>query len=138
VELVRAFFAAVESGDADGVRAALERGVAVNAVDPRWAPLDGETALMLAAGRGDVGTLRLLLARGADVDLQPATGWTALMRACNAGRLDCARLLLRAGADPNLRNIEGYTAYGRTRRRDAELLRLLLASGAEPAEPSGG
>ncbi|MBA8955219.1 ankyrin repeat domain-containing protein [Actinomadura namibiensis] len=127
-----AFFEAVGRGDADGARALLARGADVEALDPRSWPLDGETALMLAASRDDVAMVRLLLAEGADVDAQPPAGWTALMRACNAGATAAARALLEAGADPDLENAEGYTAYGRTPVARTELLDLLSRRTGRP------
>ena len=102
---------------------------------------NGDTALMIAAYKGQEDNVRALLARGAQVN-QP--GWTALhyaaanghrdlvflllehnafidalspngttplMMAARDGHIDTVNFLLEEGADRNLRNGAGYTAY---------------------------
>ncbi|XP_063016718.1 ankyrin repeat and SOCS box protein 10 isoform X3 [Melospiza melodia melodia] len=65
------------------------------------------TPLHITAGRGYTECLRLLLLRGAAVDLAPG-GRTALHEACAAASAACARLLLRAGADPEAVSEQGH------------------------------
>uniref|UniRef100_A0A8C3Q881 Uncharacterized protein n=1 Tax=Geospiza parvula TaxID=87175 RepID=A0A8C3Q881_GEOPR len=65
------------------------------------------TPLHITAGRGYTECLRLLLLRGAAVDLAPG-GRTALHEACAAASAACARLLLCAGADPEAVSEQGY------------------------------
>ncbi|NWZ12630.1 ASB10 protein, partial [Agelaius phoeniceus] len=65
------------------------------------------TPLHITAGRGYTECLRLLLLRGAAVDLAPG-GRTALHEACAAASPACVRLLLRAGADPEAVSEQGY------------------------------
>lgn len=65
------------------------------------------TPLQITASRGHTACLRLLLLRGAAVDLAPG-GRTALHAACAAASADYARLLLRAGADPEAVSEDGY------------------------------
>lgn len=98
-----ALLSAVEHGHADLV----ERLVNVCEVDARaWDPANyyfsyprndfiGETALMVAAGRGDAPCLRALLARG-DARLRDggSKGETALMKAALSGSLECVEMLL--------------------------------------------
>ncbi|KAM9592862.1 ankyrin repeat and SOCS box protein 10 [Trichechus inunguis] len=64
------------------------------------------TPLHVAASRGHVDVLRLLLRRRARPDSAPG-GRTALHEACAAGRAPCAHLLLVAGADPDLPDQDG-------------------------------
>jgi ankyrin repeat protein len=54
----------------------------------------GRTPLMIAAAKGDVKTVRELLARGADVGLTDAEGRTALMTAGEKGHTDTVNALL--------------------------------------------
>lgn len=74
-----------------------------NAVSPlRATPLD--QALMIAAGVGDTGRIKKLLADGARVNATDAWGNTPLLRAVQSGNVDGVRLLLRKGADVNGRD----------------------------------
>jgi len=63
--IVEELFAAARAGDAARVTAALDKGADVNA-RTRY----GATALMFAADKGHVEIMKLLLARGADVNAQ--------------------------------------------------------------------
>ncbi|MCG8488096.1 MAG: ankyrin repeat domain-containing protein [Chromatiales bacterium] len=62
-------------------------------------PEDGLTALMMAAGRSLIQTVRALLDAGADLYTKdPNAGATALHKACQGGSLAVARLLVERGA----------------------------------------
>ncbi len=93
----------------------------------------GWTPLMYAALYGDAEAVRLLLAKGAEVNLRNEGGGTALMYAVDdPGK---TRLLLEHGADPNVSSGEGRTALliaaGRT--GSSPVVKLLLEHGANPA-----
>ena len=78
-------------------RALLDAGVEVNTRN-----FNGDTPLLLAAGRGRVEAARLLLARGADPALAERDGWTALALAELKGHEELVELLKsggRRGAD---------------------------------------
>jgi len=64
------------------------------------------TPLHVTAGRGYADCLRLLLQRGADVDLAPG-GATALHEACESCQTECAKLLLSHGANANAVSEDG-------------------------------
>lgn len=97
-------------------------------------------SLQCAAEEGDVERLRLLLDRGdAECLLNRFTAglaWTPLHHAVSGGHLEAAQLLIDAGADPNLIDDEsGYTAISLAAGRgDVEMVKLLLAHGADPLE----
>lgn len=87
--------AASRDSNADLVRALLARGA-----DARAVSSDGDTALLMAAKAADVETMKLLIARGADVNLaHKVLGLTPLGNAVSANNLDAVRLLLASGAD---------------------------------------
>ncbi|CAL8366536.1 unnamed protein product [Boreogadus saida] len=65
------------------------------------------TPLHITACRGFADCLRLLLQRGADVELAPGGGGTALHEACGSCRPECAKLLLSHGANANAVSEDG-------------------------------
>jgi ankyrin repeat protein len=95
---------------------------------------EGDTALIVAAGRNELPIVKLLLSRGAEVNLATADGFTALFMAGSAGNTEVVRVLLAAGADPNRSEIRyGYTPLARAIERDHEaIVQLLLDAGADP------
>ena len=63
---------------------------------------DGTTALWIASQNGHKEIVKLLLEKGADINVkQTATGATALLLASQNGRTDVVKLLLEKGADVN-------------------------------------
>ena len=120
---------AVDKGREESVLLLLQKGA-----DVKKARLpNGTTALMTAAGAGQVALLTPLLGAGADVDERGGVGETALMWAAESGRLESVRALLDAGAHVDAANKKGVTAlmvaagYGRF-----ETARLLMRRGARP------
>ena len=96
-------FEALRNGDAAALVKALDAGASVNAKDEQ-----GQTLLMHALVYLPIEGARLLLDRGADVNLTGKGGATALMVAC--GDFAKARLLVERGADVNARSAGGITA----------------------------
>lgn len=83
----------------------LDHGVDVN---KRYAPgssrgrVGNQTALSIAANRGHIDICRLLIKRGADMEIVADSGYTALMWALvNGASEEAAELLLDAGANPD-------------------------------------
>lgn len=82
-------------------------------VDPNMRTgAEGYTPLMRACARSRVMFVKILLARGVEVDAQTKSGRTALMEASYAcfGHVSAVRLLLEVGASPNLSDEDGKTA----------------------------
>ncbi|XP_046842892.1 ankyrin repeat domain-containing protein 12-like isoform X2 [Xenia sp. Carnegie-2017] len=93
----------------------------------------GETALHIAAIKGDVLSLKRLLKDGADIRVKDFAGWTALHEASNHGRLEAAKLLVKHGADVNASGFEGDTPLHDAVINDhVELANFLLSRGARP------
>jgi ankyrin repeat protein len=62
--------------------------------------------LVTAAGRGDIGEVRRLLADGVPVDTRDRDGRTAVTAAALGDHVDVARALIDAGADVDLQDAE--------------------------------
>jgi uncharacterized protein len=179
------FFKAVELDRARTVNQLLERGFDPNSMNPQGqvplylalrdgspqvaevllgsprlkvdtANAAGETPLMMAALRGELGWVRrlvelgaqvnragwtplhyaasgpepsvvaYLLDRGAIVDALAPNGNTALMMAARYGAIDSATLLVSRGADPRLRNPAGQTAADLARGAERDKLATRL------------
>jgi ankyrin repeat protein len=92
----------------------------------------GSTPLLFAARSGDAESIRLLLEAGANVNDALPNGMSALVLAAHSGNGPAATLLLEKGADANAADI-GYTAlHGAVLRSDTDLVKALLARGANP------
>jgi uncharacterized protein len=78
----------------------------------RGAALDfpGWTPLIYAATGGNADMVAFLLDQGAKIDGTSPNGTSALMMAVREHHMDCAQTLLRRGANVNLRNQAGASA----------------------------
>jgi uncharacterized protein len=100
---------------------------------------DGFTPLHYAAFFGHAGATKLLLERGADLEIparnqQFALDARPLHSAAAARQLAVCALLLEAGADTNARQHGGYTPLIEAAQQgNAELAELLLRHGANPS-----
>lgn len=98
---------AVKSGSENIVATLLSHGVNPSATD-----INGNSPLIWAIGSNNIGILRLLLDRGADLSLTPK-GTTPLHWAARLGHDDMVRMLLAYGADSGIQDTTGLTALGR-------------------------
>ena len=90
----------------------------------------GESALMMAALKGEVAGARQLLGRGARVN-QP--GWSALHYAAAGTEVLLVRLLMEKGSDVNAVSPNGSTPLMMAAQYGSEdSVKLLLAGGADP------
>jgi len=169
------FFKAIALDDARTVTSLLQKGFDPNTISPKgvhglflaiqsdafksasvlihwpktqveWRSDKDESPLMLAAIKGHVDLVNLLIAKDADVnksgwaplhyaasgakpaimtillehsayiDAESPNGSTPLMMAAMYGNADCVKLLLDAGADPTLKNEQGLDAADFARR----------------------
>ena len=116
----------MEDGDEQAVAGWLDEG---GDVDARCAELDDATLLMATATVGHEALVRMLLQRGASVNLQDSfNGGTALMCAAIKGHTTIVQALLDGKADASLQaSTDGSTALmfaeHRKRTATAQLLR---------------
>ena len=137
----------------------LDKGAHVNAQltkqQPYRAKLDrgqdsmlgaGTTPLLRAAKAGDIPAMKLLMAKGADVNLATRAGITPLMAAAGVGTkeedatgrfkteddaIQAVDLCLAAGADINAANSNGQTAlHAAAQRGQDKILQHLIGKGA--------
>jgi len=107
-------------------------GVTAPCVDAETVPRGGSTPLLFAARSGDVESAKLLLAAGASVNDAAPDGNSVLVVAAYSGNGKLAQFLLEKDALPNAA-AGGYTAaHVAVLRGDTELVKALLAHGANP------
>jgi ankyrin repeat protein len=129
------FYAAIRTGELSQVRAVIDGGADVNAKERRG----GATPLMNAAAFGTIDMVRLLLEQGADPNGKSIAGATALMWAVTD--LAKVQLLLARGADVNaVSQNTGRSALilAAMSDRSSEIVKLLIANGADPKVVDGG
>ncbi len=190
------FFSAVKQDDAAQVSALLKRGFDPNTSDPSGVPglllamkvsafkvarvllnhpqiklevrtVADESALMLAALKGELALCQLMIRQGADVnkpgwaplhyaatnghlavmrllleenayiDAASPNNTTPLMMAAHYGTPSAVKLLLEAGADPMLRNDLGLTAIDFAQRGNRKESAELIATFIRGRQPKG-
>lgn len=70
----------------------------------------GETPLHIAAARGDIEAVRVLLDAGAEPNAVGEHNYTPLHEALEQGHPQVARMLIAAGASLDAANVDGATA----------------------------
>ena len=104
-----------------------------------WSP-DGFTPLHYAAFFGQEDAARILLERGAEVQVvarNEKIHVTPLHSAAAGSHSGIVKLLLEAGADPNASQDGGFTPlHSAAQNDDRESVEALLAAGADPARPA--
>lgn len=112
--------------------------------DLSWVDFTGQTPFLRAALSGDVTTMKLLVAHGADPNIATASGTTPLMAAAGINwvvaqtwdegqpaLLEAVKYAHSLGNDVNAVNSMGLTAvHGAANRGSDEILRWLAANGA--------
>ena len=101
-------------------------------------PLTGYTDdlnedMIKAAFKGDIATVKALLAKGAEINAKlKDSGWTALMLAASEGHTEIVKFLLSKGADVNAKSAIKDTSLIRAAREGhTDTVQALLANGAE-------
>jgi hypothetical protein len=94
--------------------------------------------LLEAAFRGDLGEVRRLLDKGADVNAKSGIGWTPLHAAAFCGHLDVVKFLVERGADIDAKDINGETPLDLARREKyQDVVDFLEKTAKDKLEASG-
>ena len=102
-----------------------------------WASLGAAPSEVAdAAMRGDIASVRTLIAQRADVNAPQGDGATALHWAIYRGDKEMTRILIRGGANVKAANRAGATPLWLAGvNGDAELIGALIEGGADVNEP---
>ncbi|XP_051173003.1 protein phosphatase 1 regulatory subunit 12A isoform X2 [Leptopilina boulardi] len=74
-------------------------------------PRTGATALHVAAAKGYINVMNILLQARCDVNAQDYDGWTPLHGAAHWGQLEASKLLVENFCDMDIKNYAGQTAF---------------------------
>ncbi len=91
-----------------------------------------ETAMHLAITTGQTNVLKMLIAAGADIEIETAHKVTPLLMAAASANTDAAKMLIDAGADINHRDEIGSTAvFLAALSGSKEIVKALIKKGAD-------
>ena len=123
--------AAADGGYIDLVSYLVQAGAKTRKLNYRYT-----SSLHLAAAKGHLEVVHLLLGAGADLSAKNGGGLTPVSVACYNGQADVARALAKAmdRKGLNIRADNSFTVlhYALSRCADPELVRVLLEKGADP------
>lgn len=134
LQTFNALQAAASGGNEDVILFLLDQGMDIDAPTPEnWTPL------FIAARDGQAEAAKLLVFRGADLNIQTNLGATALTMVITQdyptekARLDLLTYMLKRGADPNIKDIYQHTPlYYAQQKENKEAVDLLKEYGAQP------
>ncbi|WP_089393962.1 ankyrin repeat domain-containing protein [Pseudomonas delhiensis] len=98
----------------------------VECVDVNSVSLFGDRPIHVAATRGSIDEIHLVLSQGADINCKGEHGYTALHDAVEQGHIDAVNYLLKHGANAGILNDDGVSPVGLAKLLDeGEILHLL-------------
>ncbi|KAF8417411.1 ankyrin repeat-containing domain protein [Tirmania nivea] len=109
-----------------GVRRMLSKGISIDAENSY-----GETALHVAAAKGHIGRVKVLIEKGATIDAITKNDWTALHVASRNGHIEVMKVLLDRGANIDATDKDNWTAlHLAAESSHMEVVIMLLDRGA--------
>lgn len=120
---------AAKSGSSADIEAALADGADINAKDVG----NGITALIWASQNGHIDVVKVLLDKGADINIKNSNGVTSLIMAIQNSSMDIVKLLLDKGAEVNtVRPNDSVTPLIMALwKGNSDIIKLLLDKGAD-------
>jgi hypothetical protein len=115
---------AAAMGDTSAIAAALSAGAMIDSLDPQG----NRRALNYAALGNRVAAVKLLLARGASINLANRTGFTPVLHAVEGGANEALAALIQAGADLTIAAQGGITPLALAQRRGNQAAVALLSA----------
>ncbi len=115
-------------GDIKAIKQHLATGKDVNAKDDLY----GDTPLLWAAGFGHKEVVKMLITKGADVNVKAQGGWTPLHYAAGGNDKETVELLIAKGAGVNTKNARDQITplHWAAWRGHKEVTELLITKGA--------
>eukprot|EP00527_Entomoneis_sp_CCMP2396_P002888 CAMPEP_0198150896 /NCGR_PEP_ID=MMETSP1443-20131203/53109_1 /TAXON_ID=186043 /ORGANISM="Entomoneis sp., Strain CCMP2396" /LENGTH=273 /DNA_ID=CAMNT_0043816365 /DNA_START=178 /DNA_END=999 /DNA_ORIENTATION=+ len=101
---------AVGEQDEHTLESILARNGSSTLISINYKDASGQTALHIAAERGNLAAVRILLDHGADKDAIAQDGASVLQAAAIGGHVDVCSELLQRGANPDIADLDGDTA----------------------------
>lgn len=130
----RLLWDAVDAGNPEAAAAALEKGADIET--RAYGPGDN-TPLSEAVRKNDLAMVRLLIAKGANVEGPTPLLPGPLLMACLSKNEEIARALVGGGANPNVVVLGNSPLSVAVSDRNASLVKFLLLHGADPDLPTG-
>lgn len=117
MSIVDTWFMAIKHRDIYTVKTIIEQGFDINTdiiYGHDTLPLESEnrhtTALMYASQWGFIDIVKILIDKGADINIRGLYGNTALTFATQSGFVEIVKILIDNGAELNIKDDGGYTA----------------------------